>query len=91
MKSLQLDRLAGLVGNHLSEGDLDSESVIIKLLTVYMGKPPLGTDQKAVLKTLEEVKAPQKRPKWRQWLNGWKTTSSQSDAGKSNKPQEAKK
>jgi len=90
LKGFQIERVAGLVGNHLSGADLDPEGVIIKLLSVYFGKPPLGTNQKAILKALEEIKVPQERPNWRKWLDGGKTTSSQEQAEKSEKPQEAK-
>jgi hypothetical protein len=93
LKGLQFERIAGLVANHLSEADLDPEGVIIKLLTAYLGKPPLGTNQEAVLKALEEIKIPRERPKWREWLDGWKTVPSQEkaeNAEESERPQGAK-
>ena len=86
LKGLQRERIVGLVGNHLSEEDLDPNSVIIQLLNGYLGKPPLEANQKAVLKALEEIKVPQNRPKWLQWLNGWSTSLSKNEGEKSDKP-----
>lgn len=85
LKGLQLERIAGLIGNHLTKADLNPNDVIIQLLSGYLGKPPLGPDQKAVLKALQEIKVPQERPKWRQWLEEWKTTSSKDQGEKSDK------
>jgi len=85
LKGAQLERITGLIGNHLSEGDLDPNGVVIPLLNDYLGKPPLGANQKAVLKALEEIKVSQERPKWRHWLDGWKAILSK-DEKKPDKP-----
>jgi HEAT repeat protein len=79
LKGLQLKRVAGLVGNHLSQGDLDPNGVIIRLLSAYLGKPPLGTRQQAVLDALEQIKVPSDRPTWRQWLDEWKALPSKEE------------
>lgn len=89
LKSVQLDRINALIGNHLSKADLDPNGVIIQLLTGYLGKPPLGANQKAVLKGLEEIKISQERPNWRQWLEEWKAILSKEEE-KPEKPQPAK-
>jgi len=89
LKGAQLERIRGLIGNHLSEGDLDPNGVVIPLLNDYLGKPPLGASQKAVLTALEEIKVSQERPQWRHWLDGWKAILSK-DEEKPDKPAPSK-
>ena len=91
LKSLKLDRVTGLIGNHLSTTDLDLNSVIIQSLNDYLGKPPLGANQKEVLKALGEIKLSQERPKWRQWLGGWNEESDKDAAEEEDKPKPTKK
>ena len=90
LKGLQFERVAGLVGNHLSEADLDPNGVMIRSLDDYLGKPPLGANQKKVLKILEEITITQERPNWRQWLNGWKTTLSKEEEEEVDPPKPSK-
>ena len=90
LKGLQFERVAGFMGNHLSEADLDPNGVIVRLLNDYLGQPPLGANQREVLKTLEEITVSQDRPNWRQWLNGWKTTLSKDEEEKIDKPNPSK-
>lgn len=66
------DHLAELVGNYLSKSDLDLNSAIRQSINDYLSEPPVGSDPYVVLKALEGIKVPQNRPKWQQWLNGWK-------------------
>jgi tetratricopeptide (TPR) repeat protein len=86
LKGDQLGRVTALVGNHLSKSDLDPNGVIILLLNGYLGKPPLGENQKAVIKALEEIKVSQERPKWQQWLDGWKAILSKDEEKEPDKP-----
>ena len=86
LKGSRVERAVGLVGNHLTEADLDPDGVVIQLLNDYLGKPPLGPNQNAVLKALEEIEVPQERPKWRQWLDGWKAPPSKNEGEESDKP-----
>ena len=90
LKGAQLGRVAGIIGNHLSQADLDPNGVIVSLLNDYLGTPPLGANQKEVLKALEEIKVSQERPKWRQWLDGWKAALSEDEEKKPDKPKPAK-
>jgi HEAT repeat protein len=91
LKSLKLERVTGLISNHLSKKDLDSNSAIIQSLNGYFGKPPLGASQKEVLKVLEGIKLPQERPNWSKWLDGWKETPSKNEEEKADKPKPTKK
>lgn len=79
LKGMQLERVTGLISNHLSKGDLDPNGVIIPLLNNYLGKPPFGANQKEILKALEGIKVSQERPKWRQWLDGRKAILSKEE------------
>ncbi|MBN2316674.1 MAG: hypothetical protein JXM79_22290 [Sedimentisphaerales bacterium] len=85
LKGAQLERVTGLIGNHLSQGDLDPNGVIISLLNDYLGKPPFGANQKAVLKALEGIKVSQERPLWRHWLDECKAILSKEEQ-KQNEP-----
>jgi HEAT repeat protein len=89
LKGLQLKRVTGLVANHLSQGDLDPNGVIIQILSAYLGQPPLGAEQQAVLEALEQLKPPSARPKWQEWLAGWKTPPDKEQGEKPDKTKAA--
>ena len=72
LRGSKQDRLAELVGNYLSKSDLDLNSAIRQSINDYLDQPPAGSDPYAVLKVLEGIRVPQGRPKWHQWLSGWK-------------------
>jgi len=72
LRGSKQDRLAELIGNYLSKSDLDLNSAIRQSINDYLNQPPVGSDPYAVLKVLEGIKVPQSRPRWHQWLNGWK-------------------
>ena len=73
LRGSKQDRLAELVGNYLAKSDLDLNSAIRQSINDYLSQPPVGSDPYAVLKVLEGIRIPQGRPKWHQWLSGWKT------------------
>jgi HEAT repeat protein len=64
-------RTAELVKSYLTEGDLDSNSIIVQVIDNYFNKPPVGTDPNKVLQVLIEIKIPQGRPQWNQQLKSW--------------------
>lgn len=72
LKGSKQDLLTELVGSYLSKSDLDLNSTIRQSINDYLSQPPAGSDPYAVLKVLEGIKVPQGRPRWHQWLNGWK-------------------
>jgi len=89
LKGSRVERAAELVGNCLSEEDLDPNCAIIALMDGYLVEPPGGADPNVVLKALVEIKAPLARPKWRQWLDSWKSrlgTAKEKDADKPKVP-----
>ncbi|MFC1633788.1 hypothetical protein ACFL5Z_03015 [Planctomycetota bacterium] len=90
LKSMKIERITGLVGNHLSKTDLDPNGVIIQLLNGYLGKLPLEANQNEVLKALEAIKVPQERPNWSNWLSRWKETPKKDEAKEADKPKPAK-
>ncbi len=72
LRSSKRDRLTELVGNYLAKSDLDVNSTVRQSINDYLSEPPAGADLDAVLKVLDGIKVPQNRPRWHQWLNGWK-------------------
>jgi hypothetical protein len=63
--------------------------VIIQILSAYLGQPPLGAEQQAVLEALEQLKPPSARPKWQEWLAGWKTPPDKEQGEKPDKTKAA--
>jgi hypothetical protein len=71
LKGPKLERAAELVRNYLKQGDLDPNSIVVKLINNYFSNPPAGADPNEVLKVLVAIKTPQDRPKWEQQLKKW--------------------
>jgi len=89
LKGARVERAAELVGECLSQSDLDPNGPVTALMDGYLVEPPAGADPNVVLKALEAVKAPAARPRWRQWLDNWKTrlgTAKNKDADKPKVP-----
>jgi len=73
LKGSRVERAAELVGECLSQNDLDPNGTVTAMMDGYFVEPPAGADPNVVLKALEGVKAPSGRPIWHQWLGSWKT------------------
>ena len=71
LKGANKERLAELVKICLVEGDLDSNSIVVKLITNYFDKPPIGADTNEVLKQLIAIKVSQNRPQWNRQIKSW--------------------
>jgi hypothetical protein len=72
LKGSKAERVAELAGSYLSKADLDSNNIVIRSIHDYFEQPPDGADPNEVLKALYAIKVPKSRPKWRQWLEGWR-------------------
>jgi hypothetical protein len=71
LRGSKIERAAELVRYYLTQGDLDSNSIVVQSINSYFSNPPAGSDPNGVLKVLVAIKTPQERPKWRRQLKNW--------------------
>ena len=72
LKCSRAERVAEIAGSYLSKTDLESDSIVIRSIQDYFDQIPVGADPDALLKALYAIRVPRSRPKWHQWLEGWK-------------------
>lgn len=71
LKWPNLELASELIENHLSEGDLDPNDVIMQSINNYLNNPPAGTDRNPLLKVLIGIESPSQRPRWREQIRYW--------------------
>ncbi len=66
-----LELASDLIENHLSEGDLDPNDVIMQSIDNYLNNPPTGTDRNPLLKVIIGIENSSQRPRWREQIRYW--------------------
>jgi len=67
----RIESAARLVGNCLLEGDLGSDSSVVRSIEGYLDNPSGTVDPNAVLDVFREIKPAQPRPRWEQQITRW--------------------
>lgn len=67
----KVEAAARLIGNCLLEGDLGTDSAVIRSIEAFWDNPSGGADPNVVLESLRKIKQADQRPMWEQQLARW--------------------